>query len=178
MGWNITKAFRQLGVLDGSYVGVLNDSRYIKLEGDAIFLTNNGIRYMDTRFSQNRPRVDLVQNFSVSGSSRGNEIVFKVKNDGINPAIDIEFKLSSDESETSVMNIIHSISPGQEIPHEIRYRYTDTDFFRKELKNPCIVFCYKDPDGNEFISGRFISQTPRADGNFNIHSRLGHYFSS
>lgn len=175
--WNVTEAYKELGVAEGSYVGVLNDSRYVKLDGSDFILTTDGIRYMDSRFSQNRPKIDLVQGFTVSGGSSGNEIMFRVKNDGGNPAIDVKFRLSSDEIEIPLIDIDHNISPGG-TSREIRYRYTDTGFFRKELSSPRIIFSYKDPEGNEFTSGRYISQMSRADGNFNIHSRPGDYFTS
>ena len=173
--WKITDAYRELGITEGSYVGTLNDSKYIELDGEHLVLTNEGIRYMDGRFSQNRPRIDLVRGFTVSGGYRGNEISFQIKNDGGSPAVDVKFRLQSEEAETPLMEIAHSISMG-EPSHEILYRYTDTDFFRRELNQPRITFFYKDPEGNEFVSGRYILQDLRADGNFNIHSRPGRYF--
>jgi len=42
-------AYSEFNISDGRYVGILNDSKYIKLEGDDLLLTDEGIRYMDTR---------------------------------------------------------------------------------------------------------------------------------
>lgn len=175
--WGVAEAYKELGIAEGSYVGVLNDSRYVRLDGSDLVLTNDGIRYMDSRFSQNRPKIDLARSFSVSGGSGGNEITFQIKNGGGNPAVDVKFRLSSDETETPPVDIDHNISPGG-TSREIHYRYTDTEFFREKLSSPRILFFYKDPEGNEFTSGRFIFQTPRGDGNFNIHSRPGDYFDN
>ena len=48
--WKITEAYRELGIADGTYVGMLNDSRYIELHGECLKLTTAGIRYMDSQF--------------------------------------------------------------------------------------------------------------------------------
>lgn len=47
--WKITEAYKDLGVSDGDYVGMLNDSKYIIVEGDCFKLTTAGIRYMDSQ---------------------------------------------------------------------------------------------------------------------------------
>ncbi|TSA44813.1 hypothetical protein D4R52_03625 [bacterium] len=46
--WKISDAYRELGVKEGTYVGVLNDSKYIKTSGEEFQLTDEGIRLMDT----------------------------------------------------------------------------------------------------------------------------------
>ena len=45
--WKTTDAYKELGIVDGTYVGMLNDSKYIEIEGEDFVLTPDGIRYMD-----------------------------------------------------------------------------------------------------------------------------------
>ncbi len=47
--WKITEAYKELDVTDGMYVGMLNESRYIELDGECLKLTTDGIRYMDSQ---------------------------------------------------------------------------------------------------------------------------------
>ncbi len=126
--------------------------------------------------SEQRPQLDLAQNFTVTGGSEGNFIEFQVKNDGAVTALDIQAELIADGSVTSgKIDIIHNLSP-QEESRRIVYRYTDTDFFQKNLDNPRIIFTYRAANGQQFSSGRKIIQDTRADGRFNIHSKPGEYF--
>lgn len=126
--------------------------------------------------SEQRPRIDLVSNFSVSGSSEGNFIQFQVKNDGSVTALDIQAELVADgDVSAGKIDVTHNLSPQKE-SGAIGYRYTDTAFFQKELNNPRIIFTYRAANGESFSSGRRIIQVPRADGQFNIHSRPGEYF--
>lgn len=46
--WRISDAYRELGVKEDSYVGTLNSSKYIQINGEEFQLTNEGIRLMDT----------------------------------------------------------------------------------------------------------------------------------
>lgn len=46
--WKILDAYRELGIKDGNYLGVLNNSKYIKTTGEEFQLTDEGIRLMDT----------------------------------------------------------------------------------------------------------------------------------
>ncbi len=172
--WKFTDACGTLGIADGSYVGTLNDSKYVKLDGEYLVLTSDGIRYMDSRFNQNRPRIDLDGSLAVIGSGDGNFIQFRVKNAGPVIAAHITFQLKSDETETPLVLISEKLLV-EKSSNYIQYRYTDTDFFRKELGKPRIVFNYRDQDGNDFVSGWYIPQRKRADGNFNI-DHLGDYF--
>jgi 3-methyladenine DNA glycosylase/8-oxoguanine DNA glycosylase len=48
--WRITEAYKELGVSDGDYVGMLNDSKYVVIDGECLKLTTAGIRYMDSQF--------------------------------------------------------------------------------------------------------------------------------
>lgn len=47
--WKINEAYKELGIAEGTYVGMLNDSRYIEIDGDCLKLTSAGIRYMDSQ---------------------------------------------------------------------------------------------------------------------------------
>lgn len=47
--WNVADAYQELGIEDGMYVGLIQDSEYISLDGETLLITNAGIRYMDTR---------------------------------------------------------------------------------------------------------------------------------
>ena len=47
--WKITEAYKELGIAEGTYVGMLNDSRYIEIDGECLKLTTAGIRYMDSQ---------------------------------------------------------------------------------------------------------------------------------
>ena len=49
-GWKILEAYKELGITDGMYVGMLNDSKYVEIDGDCLKLTTVGIRYMDSQF--------------------------------------------------------------------------------------------------------------------------------
>lgn len=46
--WNVVDAYRELEIEDGTYVGLIQDSEYITLDGEHLLITNAGIRYMDT----------------------------------------------------------------------------------------------------------------------------------
>jgi hypothetical protein len=145
--------------------------------GKKIRTTRESVEEMASS-SEQRPRIDLTHNFTVSGSGEGNFIEFQVKNDGATAALDIQAELIADgDIATGKIDITHSLSPQKESGN-IRYRYTDTDFFQKKLDNPCIVFTYRTANGQNFSSGRKLIQDTRADGRFNIHSRPGEYFEN
>ncbi len=42
-------AYKELGITDGMYVGMLNDSKYVEVDGEFLKLTTEGIRYMDSQ---------------------------------------------------------------------------------------------------------------------------------
>lgn len=46
--WKIIDAHKELGVKDGDYVGMLNNSPYIELTGEHYQITDEGIRLMDS----------------------------------------------------------------------------------------------------------------------------------
>lgn len=176
--WNIQAAYKELGVREGSYVGVLTDSSFVKLEGEELMLTNAGIRYMDERVGRNRPRVDIVNGLSVSGGADGNHIHFELVNEGSGTAFDISFALEGEGLALPTTELVGRLASGEKTARNFSYRYNDTELFQHKVKNPRIVFSYKDSEGFEFKSGRAISQTKRADDKFNIHHELGNYFES
>lgn len=45
--WRILDAYRELGIKEGSYAGILNSSKYIKTTGEEFQLADEGIRLMD-----------------------------------------------------------------------------------------------------------------------------------
>jgi len=169
--WKATDAYKELDIPEGvgKYVGMLNDSKYVDVDGDELVMTNNGIRYMDNKIRQNRPQVNLASNLGTVGSPKGTFLVFQISNDGKSPAIDIKFSLKSKEFETIQDMIIDRLAPGQSFSMS-GYDYTDTDFFKRKLTLPRIVFSYKDNEDNPFHLVRDITQDLRADGNFNIRS--------
>lgn len=173
---NIQEMYRELGITEGAYVGVLHDSKLIGVDSDEhLTLNADGVRYMDTHVSQNRPRIDLKDGLSVSGGSNGNHILFQVKNNGVNTAENLECYLSADGVQTESQLISKRLSANQE-SSLISYRYTDTPFFKSKVEAGKIIFTYKDSDGFSFRSSRSITQDHRADGNWNIHAGQGEYF--
>lgn len=125
---------------------------------------------------KSRPRLDVAENFTVSGGPDGNHVIFEIKNTGDKPAVDIEFSFEAEEvEEKQGTQVQHLLAPGEKT-HAVDYNYGATPFFKSELKKPRLTFRYKDQDGNVFSSGRLIQQTKRADGNYNIHSRPADYF--
>lgn len=173
--WPCTEAYKEFGITDGCYVGPLNDSKYLKLEGEYLILTNEGIRFMDTIYSQKRPKVDIVNGLTHRRDSRGCAISFSIKNDGDNAALDIKFQLLSEEGESRMQDINPSISSGASISN-ILYNYTDTNFHKVELKRPRIIFYYHDSEGNEFQSGRYLIQEKIADENYVLSTKVREYF--
>jgi hypothetical protein len=123
-----------------------------------------------------RPLIVLNRNFVVMGGLDGNHIIVYAKNVGKETAIDVKYHLASDDSVSSQEVLLsHTMSPN-ETKEGTPYRYTETDLFRKKLLNPKIVFTYKDPDGEIYTSGNFITQDNRADGFYNILGTPGEMF--
>ncbi len=122
-----------------------------------------------------QPRIDVVD-YGGSGGADGTFVIFKIKNDGGEAAIDIQGELAADDIQIgNIFNTIHNLSSGQ-TSQSISYPYHNTEFFTRQLVNPRIVFRYKAADGRSFATGRTIVQESRADGRYNIHTRLGSYF--
>ncbi len=176
--WGIQEMYREFGITDGTYVGMLHDSKFIKADSDEyLTLTTDGVRYMDAHVSQGRPRIDLKDGLSVSGGHNGNHIIFQVKNNGKNTAVNLEFYLSADGIQTDPQVIKEKLIAGQE-SSLVSYRYTDTPFFKSKVENGKIIFTYKDSGGFSFLSGQSITQDNRDDGNWNLHGGSGKYFEA
>ena len=58
--WKITEAYKELGISDGMYVGMLNDSKYIEVDGEYLKLTTTGIRYMDSKSKEIKPQKEEI----------------------------------------------------------------------------------------------------------------------
>jgi hypothetical protein len=115
-----------------------------------------------------KPRIDIAE-FGTSGGADGTFLIFKIKNDGSEAAIDIQGDLVADNILIgNIFSAIPSLSSGG-ISQSIKYRYDNTDFFTRQLINPLIVFRYKDRDNNSSVTRRRIIQKPRADGRYNLH---------
>lgn len=49
--WKVADAHQEVGIVAGQYVGTINSSPYIRLDGNEYMLTNEGMRYMDNQSS-------------------------------------------------------------------------------------------------------------------------------
>ncbi len=121
--------------------------------------------------SQDRPQIDTDQ-WGGTGGPDGVSIEFYAKNIGNVAAMDIQAELVAEDLQGNVQlgSVANSLTSNQS-SRLITYRYDSTDFFKRALKNPCIVFKYKSADGRELMSGRTIVQESRAAGGFNIHTK-------
>ncbi len=128
-------------------------------------------------YNQTRPRIDI-QGYGGSGSGDDTYVDFGVKNDGSEAAIDVQVEFVADDFEGGKFNITN-LSPNQP-PRSLIYHYHNTDFYKREVKNPRIVFRYKSADGRSFVARRKITQARRASGVYDIHKPecLGAYFEN
>lgn len=162
--WNARDAHQELNITDGTYVGMLQNSRYITLDGEHYMITDDGIRYMDARVSQSRPKVDLSDGISVSGGAMSNHIRFAITNRGTNMATNIRWHLTSDETETEYFNLDYELGSGA-VSRQIEFEYSATPFYQQKLSNIRIEFCYEDENGFAFSSGRALGvQESKKDG--------------
>ena len=168
----------KLGISDGDYIGIVNDSKFLKIEGDDYVITEAGIRFMDSFVRSNKPEVDVIS-LAHSGGPNGQELTgLRLVNNGLAAAIGIKCFLCADGIERINFANIERINPKEESRSSLGFRYSDTPFFSGLLKNLRIVFEYSNKDGFKFSSGRFLGQTQRADGNFNISVPPGDYFEA
>lgn len=118
-----------------------------------------------------KPLIDILESFGSSGGPDGNFIAFAVRNNGKETALDVEAEFVADRVNSSGKFLMsHSLLPNG-ASRMRNYRYTDTDFFRRKLSNPKIVFFYKSIDGTVLTSARRIIQDKRpGDGNYNMRS--------
>ncbi len=128
--------------------------------------------------TKERPLVALNGNLGVDRGPDGNHILISAKNYGKEPALDVNYYLSSDDGSKSDKAIISNAISPNESKDGRPYRYNDTDFFKKKLLNPRIIFSYKGPNGESYTSGNYLTQDDRADGFYNIHSTPGQFFNN
>lgn len=166
----------ELGIADGSYVGPLNESRFLKIEGNDYVIKDDGIRFMDSFVRSNKPEIDVIS-LAVSGGPRGQEITgLRLINNGNASAIDIKCFLCADGIQRVNIGNIERINPNDESRNSLGFNYTNTPFSQRSLENLKIVCEYRNKDDFNFTSGRKLGQTKRADGNFNISAERGSYF--
>lgn len=167
----------KLGVSEGDYIGPVNDSKFLKIDGNNYVITEAGIRFMDSFVRNNKPEIDITS-LAHSGGPDGQELTgLRLVNNGSGSAIGIKCFLCSDGIERVNFANIERLNPNEESRSSLGYRYSDTPFFTQALDNLRVVFEYKNKDGFNFASGRYLGQSKRADGNYNINSSpLGDYF--
>lgn len=173
---DLRKLHSELGITDGSYVGPLNDSRFLKIEGNDYVIKDAGIRFMDSFVRSNKPEIDITS-LAVSGGPRGQEITdFRLVNNGAVSAMDIKCFLSADGIQKVNIGNIERINPNEESRNSLGFNYSNTPFSQGLLKNLGIICEYKNKDGFNFASGRMLNQEKRADGNYNISAQRGDRF--
>lgn len=169
----------EIGISEGDYIGPVNNSKFLKIDGSDYVIKDAGIRFMDSYVRKNKPEVDI-NSMAHSGSYRGQEITgLKLVNNGPVAAIGIECFLCADGLERIKFADVGRINPNEESRSSLGFLYSNTPFFNGPLENLRVVFEYKNKDGFKFISGRYLSQRKRDDGNYNIiNSPLGDYFEN
>lgn len=174
---SLREVHEKLGISEGDYVGTVNDSSLLKIDWDDYDIKEAGIRFMDSFVRKNKPEID-VTGLAHSGGSDGQELTgLRLVNNGSGSAIGIKCFLCADGLERVNFANIGRLNPNEESRNSLGYRYSDTPFFTRPLKNLRVVFEYKNKDGFRFASGRYLGQTKRADGNYDINSSpLGNYF--
>ncbi|OGY88873.1 MAG: hypothetical protein A2677_02175 [Candidatus Komeilibacteria bacterium RIFCSPHIGHO2_01_FULL_52_14] len=166
----------ELGIPDGSYVGPLNDSRFLKIEGSDYVIKDAGIRFMDSFLRKNKPEID-VSSLAISGGPRGQEITgLRLVNNGAASAIGIRCFICADGLQKINIGNIERINPNEESRNSLGFNYSNTPLSQELLKHLKIICEYKNKDGFNFASGRTLSQEKRADGNYNISGHRGDYF--
>ncbi len=173
----VIEMHNKLGISEGDYVGTVNNSNFINIDNNDYVIKEAGIRFMDNYARNNKPEIDITS-LAHSGSYRGQELTgLRLINNGSGVAIGIDCYLCADDLESIKFARVERLSPGEESRNSLGFRYSDTSFSTQSLENLRIVFEYKNRDGFKFTSGRYLSQTKRADGNYNINnSPLGVYF--
>lgn len=168
---------KKLGISEGDYVGTVNDSKFLKIDGNDYVITEAGIRFMDSFVRNNKPEIDITS-LAHSGGPRGQELTgLRLINNGSGSAIGIDCYLCADGLESIKFARVERLNLNEESRSSLGFLYSNTPFFSNPLENLRVVFEYKNKDGFKFVSGRYLSQTKRADGNYNINnSPLGDYF--
>lgn len=174
---SLIEVHEKIGISEGDYIGTVNDSKLLKIDGNDYVITEAGIRFMDSYVRNNKPEIDITS-LAHSGGPNGQELTgLRLVNNGSGSAIGIKCFLCADGLQCVNFANIERLNPNDESRNSLGYRYSDTQFFTQPLSNLRVTFEYKNKDGFKFVSGRYLSQTKRADGNYNINnSPLGNYF--
>jgi len=167
----------KLGVSEGDYIGTINDSKFLKIDSNDYVITEAGIRFMDSFVRNNKPEIDITS-LAHSGGPWGQELNgLRLVNNGLGTAIGIDCYLCADGLESIKFARIERLNQNEESRNSLGFLYSSTPFFTQPSENLRVVFEYKNKDGFKFTSGRYLSQSKRADGNYNINnSPLGEYF--
>ncbi len=176
---NVHELHAKIGIKEGDYIGTVNDSEFIKIDSDDYVIREAGIRFMDGYVRSNKPEVDIMS-LAHSGGSNGQELTgLRLVNNGSGSAIGIECSLCADGLACINFGNVDRINPNNESRNSLGFRYSDTPYFTQPLDNLRMVFEYKNKDGFAFVSGRYLRQQKRADGNYNIlNAPLGEYFEN
>ena len=173
---DLRKLNEELGISDGQYVGPLNNSKFLKIEGNDYLIEDAGIRFMDSFVRNNKPEIDVLS-MAISGGPRGQEITgLRLINNGNASAITVKCFLCADGIAKVSIGNIERINPNEESRNSLGFHYSDTPFSKESLINLRVLCEYKNKDDFSFASGRSLKQTKRADGNYNISAERGDYF--
>lgn len=116
-----------------------------------------------------RPRLQIVKGPSHSGGSGGFFFTFTIKNVGERSALNIGWGYEADDlSSHHVGNLTQSLAEQEEYQINPPCEYSQSELFKKLLKNPRIVLFFHDPDDVDMTNEINIGQEKRADGNYNI----------
>jgi len=167
----------KLGISDGDYIGTVNDSKFLRIDSNDYVIKEAGIRFMDSFVRNNKPEIDIVS-LAHSGGPRGQELTgLRLVNNGSGSAIEIKCYLCADGLKSINFANVERLNPNEESRNSPGFLYSGTPFFSGPLENLRVIFEYKNKDGFKFTSGRYLNQTKRDDGNYNINnSPLGNYF--
>ena len=169
----------KLNISDGDYIGTVNNSEFIKIDGNDYVIKESGIRFMDSFVRNNKPEIDIIS-LSHSGGHRGQELTgLRLINNGSGVAVGIDCYLCADGLNSIKFARIERLASNEELRSSLGFLYSDTPFFGKPLENLRIILKYKNNNGFKFTSGRYLSQTKMATGDYKINNALsGDYFES
>jgi len=159
---------KKLGISEGDFMGTVNDSQLINIDGNYYTITGAGIRFMDSFVRDNKPEV-AISGLNISGGPRGQELTgMKLVNNGVASALNIKCFLCADDVQEVNFASIERIDQKNKLEISLGFVYSDTVFSTELLKNLKIVCKYTNKDGFEFSSEKLLSQIKRDDGNYNI----------
>lgn len=125
----------ELGLSAGSYVGPLNNSRFLKIEGNDYVIKDAGIRFMDSFIRNSKLEIDIA-GLAITGDSNGQKITgLRLINNGVAAAIDIKCSLCADGVQKVNIGNIERINPNEESRNSLGFHYSNTPFSQKLLKN-------------------------------------------